>query len=138
RPEDGKFLVVDEAASQGWWLPGGGVDLNEDLATAAVRETLEEAGVEITIKGILRFEYSPSRHGFRVRIIFYAEPKPTSPPPKTIPDYESAGACYVSEDELKQLPLRGHEPEMWFKYVANGGTVHPLSALGRERDLVLT
>ena len=44
-PETGKFLAVDESKDRGWWIPGGGLDAGETFAKAAVRETLEEAGV---------------------------------------------------------------------------------------------
>ncbi|KAJ3102249.1 hypothetical protein HDU97_000685 [Phlyctochytrium planicorne] len=135
RLSDGKFLMVDEVARQGWWLPGGGVDMGEDLVKAAERETFEEAGVKITVKGVLRLEYTPSQHGFRMRVIFYAEPIDENQRPKTIPDVESAGACWVGLDQLgDHIQLRGKEPAIWFPYVANGGAIWPLPVLSREKD----
>ncbi|KAJ3045670.1 hypothetical protein HDV00_007796 [Rhizophlyctis rosea] len=138
-PVTGRFLVVEEFGSNGYWLPGGGVDPGEDYAAAAHRECLEEAGVDIELKGVLRSEFSPAnqRHGPRFRTIFYAEPKDPSQKPKTYPDYESAGAAYVSVEDLADLPLRGNEPMAWFPYIANGGAVWPLSVIGRERDPVV-
>ncbi|KAJ3084745.1 hypothetical protein HK100_009257 [Physocladia obscura] len=135
RPLDGKFLMVDEVCSWGWWLPGGGVDIGESLANAALRETLEEAGVDVELKGILRVEYTPSPHSSqsRLRVIYYAEPKDLTPP-KCIPNYESAGACWVSLEQLKLLHLRGDEPIKWFQYVADGGAIWPLSILATERE----
>lgn len=39
--------------------------------------------------------------------------------PKTLPDWESAGACWVNLKELQQLPLRSpSEPCKWFPVVA--------------------
>ena len=38
-----------------WKLPGGRVDLFEDLATASVRETFEECGIKTKFKSILGF-----------------------------------------------------------------------------------
>ncbi|KAJ3216282.1 hypothetical protein HDU67_009717 [Dinochytrium kinnereticum] len=135
RPSDGKFLMVDEISSQGWWLPGGSVDVGEDLVKAAERETFEEAGVKIAVKGVLRLEYTPSQHGFRMRVIFYAEPVDPTQKPKTIPDIESAGACWVSLDQLgDHIQLRGREPSLWFPYVAKGGAIWPLPVLTREKD----
>jgi transcription initiation factor TFIID subunit TAF12 len=41
--------------------------------------------------------------------------------PKTLPDFESAGACWVSLDELQGLPLRSpSEPCRWFPALASG------------------
>lgn len=56
-------------------MPGGAVNVGEDLHIAAERKTLEETGVEIHVKGILRSEYTPMSNGFRVRTVFYAEVK---------------------------------------------------------------
>lgn len=39
--------------------------------------------------------------------------------PKSIPDYESVGACYVSAKEIADLHLRGGEPLEWIPYVEN-------------------
>lgn len=55
---DGRWLTVNESKNRGWWIPGGGVDLNESFIEAAHRETKEEAGIEIKIKGVLRVEHS--------------------------------------------------------------------------------
>lgn len=38
-----------------WKLPGGRVDMNEDLATASVREMWEETGIKTKFKSILGF-----------------------------------------------------------------------------------
>ncbi|GIL93442.1 hypothetical protein Vretimale_12727 [Volvox reticuliferus] len=47
---------------------------------------------------------------------------------KTLPDVESAGACWVAVEELEALPLRStSEPLTWIPWVANGGRVLPLN-----------
>lgn len=47
----------------------------ESLRAAAVRETWEEAGVEVELKGLLHLEaVDTSKYGPWRRIIFYAEP----------------------------------------------------------------
>ncbi|GAM20939.1 hypothetical protein SAMD00019534_041140 [Acytostelium subglobosum LB1] len=132
RRRDGRFLLVHEVAKMGWWLPGGRVNIGESLQTAAVRETKEEAGIDVEIKGILRFEYSPHRGYSRLRLIFYGEPVDDDQLPKTVPDYESLGAAYVSADDLSTLQLRGKEPSIWFNYVHNGGVIHPIDMLSLE------
>lgn len=73
-PKNGKFVLVKEGCQQGWWLPAGRVDPGEDFVTAALRETLEEAGIKVQLEGILRIEYSPFvSGGARQRVIFLAK-----------------------------------------------------------------
>ncbi len=95
--------------------------------------------------GILTVESSD--HGAWRRIIFLAEPDvpsllgapsdprvggPAADGPadprvaealcKTLPDVESAGACWAHAHEVPQLPLRNaSEPLTWIPYVAGGG-----------------
>jgi len=137
---------VQEFAGQGYWLPGGGVDKGESLQDGAIREALEEAGVLVKLKGVLNVEVFGSWR----RVIFYAEPAvdpqeqllrpPQSTPsanikqvemsslgwPKTVPDFESAGACYVDAAQLESIPLRSASELRFVKHVAEGGQVEPL------------
>ena len=129
RRRDGKFLMVQEFCDQGFWLPGGGVDPGECPIAGGRRETLEEAGVKVEIKGILNINMQPGPKLTRLTFIFYAEPIDDDAEAKAIPDFESVGAAWVGIDELSHLNLRGKEPLKWFPYVANGGEVHPLSLL---------
>eukprot|EP00128_Syssomonas_multiformis_P001312 Colp12_sorted_trinity150504_noHs@7025 len=133
---DGRFLLVHEFANAGFWLPGGRVDPSEKLWDAAIRETKEEAGIDVTLTGVLRVEYSPHRNGnfsyVRMRVIFTAKPKDETQRPKSLPDYESVGASWVTMDEIKRLPLRGSEPLQFCGHVASGGPVYPMSLLGGE------
>jgi ADP-ribose pyrophosphatase YjhB (NUDIX family) len=134
RESDGKFLLVNEPAAWGWWLPGGRVEWGEGLRNAAQRETLEEAGIEIDIKGILKFEYSSGPSRTRQRIIFFARPVNEFAKPKCIPDYSSRGACWVSVDELERIPLRADEPKTWANHIIGGGTIHSMDLLSQERE----
>jgi 8-oxo-dGTP pyrophosphatase MutT (NUDIX family) len=137
RRSDGRFLCVQEYASQGFWLPGGGIDPSELPWVGAERECMEEAGVRVRLTHVLRVEVSPHhRHGSsycRMRYIFYGEPADEADcEPKTLPDFESAGAAWVAVDELRRLRLRGGEPVEWFEYVARGGQMYPMSLFGLE------
>lgn len=132
RKSDGKFLLVQEVANWGWWLPGGRINQNEDLIQSALRETKEEAGIDAKITGILRWEYNAREDDARMRVIFYGEPIDDNQEPKTLPDFESMGAAWVDVPQLQKLPLRGHEPTDWFNYVQQGGAIYPISMLTHE------
>lgn len=118
------FLIVQESKyGQPWYLPAGRVEQGESFADAAVRETLEEAGIPVRVTGLIRVEHSPSPAGARMRVIYLAEPTDDTPP-KTEPDDESLGAAWVTRDELAKYALRGTEVTELFDFVANGGAVH--------------
>jgi 8-oxo-dGTP pyrophosphatase MutT (NUDIX family) len=53
RDELGRLLLVHQADSGRWGCIGGAVEPDEDPATAAVRETAEEAGVHVELTGLL-------------------------------------------------------------------------------------
>src|SRR5207253_856109 len=57
RNSDSRYLLVQEFAESGYWLPGGKIDPGESLITAAIRETKEEGGIDIRLTGILKIEY---------------------------------------------------------------------------------
>jgi phosphatase NudJ len=123
---------LTEVASWGWWLPGGRINQGEDLIQSVKRETKEEAGIDVKITGILRFEYSPRHADARFRVIFFGEPVDENQEPKTLPDFESMAGAWVNLAQLSKIPLRGPEPTEWFNYVHCGGAIHPISILTKE------
>jgi 8-oxo-dGTP pyrophosphatase MutT (NUDIX family) len=48
-----RLLLVRRCDSGVWELPGGRVDVGENAVEAAVRETLEEAGVRVVVTGLV-------------------------------------------------------------------------------------
>jgi len=48
----GELLLIRRSDNDNWAMPGGAVDLGESLTQAAVRETLEESGIECEITGL--------------------------------------------------------------------------------------
>lgn len=127
-----RLLLVHEAKhGQRWWLPAGAVEPGESFEEAAVRETLEEAGVRVRLDGIVRVERSIVDGGARERVIFTATPLDDAPP-KSRPDEHSLEARWCTVEEIGRLPLRGEEPLQLARYLAKGGAIHPLSVLTPE------
>ena len=48
----GEVLLIRRSDNYNWALPGGAVDLGESVTQAAVRETLEESGIECEVTGL--------------------------------------------------------------------------------------
>ncbi len=71
----GRVLVIERRnPPHGWALPGGFVDVGESVEQAAVREALEETGLEVTLEALLGVYSDPARdpRGHTVSAVFVA------------------------------------------------------------------
>ncbi len=57
--EDGAVLLIRRTDNGNWALPGGAIEMNESVAGAAVRETLEETGIQVEVTGLLGIYSDP-------------------------------------------------------------------------------
>ena len=130
-----RFLLVRERKhGQQWYLPAGRVEQGESLNEAAIRETLEEAGIPIRLDGVLRVEHTPRHDGTcRVRVFFVASPVDDTPPKKE-PDDHTLEAGWFSLAELDGMELRGEEVLQAIDYVASGGAAYPMSLVKFELE----
>jgi 8-oxo-dGTP pyrophosphatase MutT (NUDIX family) len=97
---------------------------------AAVRETAEEAGIMIGLRGILGFDHdwsplAPSRA--KLRFVFVGFPALLTEP-KTRPDQHSRGARWVRKEELCRMPLRHEEVIGWIDRFERAGALLPCGA----------
>ncbi|KXZ51436.1 hypothetical protein GPECTOR_12g398 [Gonium pectorale] len=126
RKRDNKFLMVQEFAGQGFWVPGGMTDEGESIRASALRECQEEAGVDVAHW----VDPATSKPVWRL-VTFYSaledEAAEAGWRPKTLPCFESAGACWVSLEQLARVPLRSARiPTAWYPHFAAGGAAKPL------------
>lgn len=100
---------TDERRPGQWDFPGGWVDAGEDVHKAAIRETKEEAGIEIANPELLfafseMVEKSPvlgSRHGSGTWLLFVEHI--SGKPEVTISEEHDAYAWKKPADLLKQI-----------------------------------
>jgi 8-oxo-dGTP diphosphatase len=60
RDDHGRLLLVRRWDSGLWELPGGRIDVGESAVHAAVRETVEEAGIRVRVVGIVGLFTDPA------------------------------------------------------------------------------
>jgi phosphatase NudJ len=125
-----RFLLVEERDGA-WYLPAGRVEPGETFMAAALRETLEEAAMPITLEGVLRMEHGVTSGGARVRVIFLARPTERVPP-KSRADEHSRSAAWFTLDAIDPRMLRASEVLEVITYVSRGARVLPLDALVTE------
>ncbi|MCZ7425883.1 NUDIX domain-containing protein [Micromonospora sp. WMMA1949] len=107
--EQGRVLLIQRTDNGLWALPGGGQEFGEYIAETAVRETREEAGVEIEVTSVVGIytnpnhvvEYSDGEVRQQFSICFrgrYVSGEPT-------PSDESSEVRWVSRDKLNDLAI---------------------------------
>jgi 8-oxo-dGTP pyrophosphatase MutT (NUDIX family) len=117
-PHEGRYLVVQERDGT-WYLPAGRVEPGENLMAAAIRETAEEAGVLIGLRGVLGFDHQCVAGSAKLRFAFVGY-LGLATPPKSRADHHSLGARWATSAELAALPLRHPEVLRWIgRYEAN-------------------
>lgn len=127
-PHEGRYLIVEERDGT-FYLPAGRVENGENLIAAAIRETAEEAGIMIGLRGLLGFdhEWSEPRQRMRMRFAFVGYPAMLTPP-KRHPDEHSRGAAWLTKEELGRLPLRHPEVMTWIDRYENASALLPCAA----------
>jgi ADP-ribose pyrophosphatase YjhB (NUDIX family) len=108
--ESGEILLIRRSDNDNWALPGGAVDIGESLPQAAVRETLEETGVECEITGLSGI-YTDPRHVIlytsngEVRQEFSIVLTARATGGQPTPSSESSEVRWVPRDELGDLHM---------------------------------
>jgi 8-oxo-dGTP pyrophosphatase MutT (NUDIX family) len=107
----GRLLMVPRLDNGAWELPGGRVDVGESAVEAAVRETAEEAGVQVLVTGLIGL-FSDPAHVVRspdgeVRqqfvVLFRARAVGGSPRGDM---QETSDAAWVAVADLRSLQIR--------------------------------
>lgn len=127
-----RFLLVHERKHGGWYIPAGRVEAGETFQHAALRETREEAGIDVVLEGVVKVEQRPGPSFMRLRVVFLARPKDDTPP-KSVADEHTLEAGWFSLEEASKLTLRGDEVEALLASLLDGtAVIAPMSILGIE------
>jgi 8-oxo-dGTP diphosphatase len=100
--DDGRVLLVRQVYRNAWGVPGGLIKRNEDVASCARREVLEEVGVPIQLVGepAVVVDAKPQRVDvvYRARLAEGADPDAVTPRSPEIREVR-----WFALDELPQL-----------------------------------
>jgi ADP-ribose pyrophosphatase YjhB (NUDIX family) len=105
--EGGKVLLTLREDFEVWCLPGGSVDAGESVAEAAVRETLEETGLQVTLTGMVGIYSRPAWLNGGIHVVLFSA-RVTGGVLKPQPA-EVLEARFFGLDELPNAMLFGHE-----------------------------
>ncbi|KAL4230490.1 Nucleoside diphosphate-linked moiety X motif 6 [Mactra antiquata] len=105
REDTQELLVIQEKKSQftTWKFPGGLADLGEDIGNAAIRETLEETGVQTEFASVIAFRQQhnhPSAFG-RSDLYVVCRLRPLTFDIKPC-EHEILQCCWMHVDELRE------------------------------------
>ena len=125
---DGKALLVQRGINPGrgsWQIPGSYVEADEDVADAAVRECLEEAGVTAEVVDVLGFRHSIGGQGSaggpstNIYVVFRLRPVSGEP---TSDGEETLAAGYFSLEEIERMERVQSLPRWAIQRALEGGT----------------
>lgn len=137
-PETDSFLAIEENGGSGWTIPYASVQNGEKFQSTAISATKEQAGIDIQVKGFLRFEQNLRENNgeFEYNVILYCEPKDkTKTTPKSEEDEFSKQAKWFTLNEFNTY-LNDVKPIInktnidfvfWWKYIQNNGNIYDLS-----------
>lgn len=135
-------LLVEQERTQegviGWSLPGGTWEIGESAEEAARRETLEETGLEVTLKGLFdsRVEVRETPNGRVATFIltYEGECRPDPPQPQD-PDAQVRRAAWVPVAHIDALPF--HFPsqrDLIKRYVQERWSAQPAATPSTHRE----
>jgi len=119
--QDGQILLTQREDFEVWCLPGGEVDAGETIAQAAVREALEETGLEVQLTRLVGLYSRPRNDNFAGHIaLFAANPVGGTLRPQL---GEVIGLDYFSPEELPDELIPWHRQRIRDAFAGLGGSV---------------
>ncbi len=130
---EGHVLLVRETKhGQLWYAPAGGIEPGETIREAAIRETMEEAGVLVEPVDIIRIdqEWHPGEGGLTSWWRFIVRARVVgSITPKRYPDHHTLEARWVRPDRIAEYPLRHREVHELVALAERAPPALPISGL---------
>ncbi len=121
---DDKFLMLSNKSNGQLFFPGGGIEIDETIEEALMREVKEEAGIEIEIVKLIHFKeqffyYDPADEAYHMFNYFYiCNPKTLSLlKDDEVKDEEAEKPRWVDIEEIKNNAANLEAAEEIFKII---------------------
>ncbi len=98
--EQGRLFLVRDGLTDGWHMPGGGVERNETVGDALIKELREEGNLRIVGKPQLFHVYFNTSVSRRDHVIFYRTTVEQTAPRK--PNWEISDSGFFDIDKLPE------------------------------------
>ncbi len=103
---EGRVLLVKHGYSNGWHLPGGGVEAGETLVDALARELAEEGSLELTAPPVLHGIFFHPIYSWRDHVALYVV-RGFQQTGKFVPNREIVDRGFFSIDALPEGTTAG-------------------------------
>jgi len=126
--DEGRILLTKRDDFEVWCLPGGGVEDGESMAEAAIRETKEEAGIDVKLTRLVGVYSRIGGMWNDVHAVLFAA-KPVGGALKIQPG-ETIEVCYFPFEEIPDELLFGHRRRIL-------DAIHEVSGIAVKQELNL-
>ncbi len=117
--DQGQILLIPREDLHVWALPGGQIEPDESVAQAAIREALEETGLEVELLRLVGIYAHPNWPGDSHSAVFVATPIRGTLRPQ---DGEALAVQYFSPDALPERMLWWHQQPIQDALAGVGGS----------------
>ena len=134
--DEGRYVLIQEAKPERgdpWCIPAGRVEPGESIIQAARRETLEESGLIVEPRSLLRIEHiipyeQDAQHPYPELWRFVLAAEATGGALKTTADVHSLQARWFHPTEVATLPLRSPDVLRLIDMHCQGAPSLPIAA----------
>ena len=98
---DGRVFLIKHSYSDGWHMPGGGVEVGETLLEALARELAEEGCIELTAPPVLHGMYFHPLYSRRDHVALYVV-RAFRQSAQPVPNYEIVDHGFFPADALPE------------------------------------
>ena len=100
-----QILIIKNSYKTYYTVPGGGINKDEQLNQAALRELREETGIELASDNIVLFCTINDNHEYKQDTVYFWEARVTEKPDIKVDQREVVTASFMNKNDLPNINL---------------------------------